>query len=85
MDVPELSDSLPEYYGRKKMPKILTIATVATLLLVFNLQRTANAQFKGSPSGQAATAGKCPDNTCAKDGSGFAKNVKNCAAANCKK
>jgi hypothetical protein len=65
------------------MPKILTIVTVAGLL-VFALG-SANAQFKGTPSGQAATAGKCPDNTCAKDGSGFAKNVKNCSAANCKK
>jgi hypothetical protein len=46
---------------------------------------SANAQFKGTASGQAATAGKCPDNTCAKDGSGFAKNIKNCAASNCKK
>lgn len=67
------------------MPKILTIVTVATLLLAFNLLGSANAQFKGSASGQAATAGKCPNNTCAQDGSGFAKNVKNCSAANCKK
>jgi hypothetical protein len=66
------------------MPKILTILTVATVL-VFTLGETANAQFKGTPSGQASTAGRCPDNTCAKDGSGFAKNVKNCSAANCKK
>ena len=67
------------------MSKTSTIATVATLLLLFNLQGTANAQFKGTASGQAATAGKCPNNTCAQDGSGFAKNVKNCSAANCKK
>jgi hypothetical protein len=67
------------------MPKILTIATVAALLLVFNLRGTANAQFKGTASGQAATAGKCPDNTCAADGGGFAKNLKNCFAANCRK
>ena len=67
------------------MPKTLTIMTVATLLLLFNFQGTANAQFKGTASGQAATAGKCPNNTCAADGSGFAKNLKNCSAANCKK
>jgi hypothetical protein len=67
-----------------RMSKILTVVTVAGLL-AFAPGGTANAQFKGSPSGQAATAGKCPDNTCAKDGSGFAKNIKNCAAANCKK
>ena len=67
------------------MSKTSTIATVATLLLLFNLQGTANAQFKGTASGQAATAGKCPNNTCAQDGSGFAKNLKNCSAANCKK
>ena len=66
------------------MPKILTIVTVAGLL-VFALGETANAQFKGTPSGQAASAGKCPDNTCAKDGSGFAKNIKNYSASNCKK
>jgi hypothetical protein len=67
------------------MPKILTIVTVATLLLVFNLQEAANAQLRSTASGQSAAAGKCPNNTCAKDGSGFAKNVKNCAASNCKK
>ena len=67
------------------MPKTLTIVTIAALLLVFNFRGTANAQFKGTASGQAATAGKCPDNTCAKDGSGFAKNLKYCSAANCKK
>ena len=66
------------------MSKILTIVTVGGLL-VFALGRTANAQFKGTASGQAATAGKCPHNTCAKDGSGFANNIKNCSAANCKK
>jgi hypothetical protein len=67
------------------MSKTLAVVTVAALLLVFNLQGKANAQFKGTASGQAATAGKCPNNTCAKDGSGFAKNLKNCSAANCKK
>ena len=67
------------------MPKTLTIVTIATLLSVLNLQGTAHAQFKGTASGQAATAGKCPNNTCAQDGSGFAKNVKNCSAANCRK
>ena len=66
------------------MLKISTIVTVATVL-VFTLGATANAQFKGTPSGQAPTAGKCPDNTCARDGSGFAKNIKNCSASNCKK
>lgn len=67
------------------MSNTLTVATVAAWLLVFNLQGTANAQFKGTASGQAATASKCPNNTCAQDGSGFAKNLKNCSAANCKK
>ena len=67
------------------MSKTLTIVTVAALLLVLSLQGTANAQFKGTASGQAATAGKCPNNTCARDGSGFAKNLKYCSAANCKK
>jgi hypothetical protein len=67
------------------MSKILTIVTIATLLFACNLQGTANAQFKGTASGQAATAGKCPDNTCATDGSGFAKNLKNCSASNCRK
>ena len=67
------------------MSNTLTVATVAAWLLVFNLQGTANAQFKGTASGQSATAGKCPNNTCAQDGSGFAKNLKNCSASNCKK
>ena len=65
------------------MSKTLTIVTVAAL--VFSLQGTANAQFKGTPAEQAASSGKCPNNTCAKDGSGFAKNLKYCSAANCKK
>ena len=67
------------------MSKTLTIVTVAALLLVLSLQGTANAQFKGTPAGQAASSGKCPNNTCARDGSGFAKNLKYCSAANCKK
>jgi hypothetical protein len=67
------------------MSKTLTIVTIATLLLVFNFQGTVNAQLRSTASGQSAAAGKCPNNTCAKDGSGFAKNVKNCSAANCRK
>jgi hypothetical protein len=67
------------------MSKILTLMAVAALLLVFNPGETAMAQFKGTASGQAASSGRCPSNTCAKDGSGFAKNLKNCAASNCKK
>jgi hypothetical protein len=67
------------------MLKILTLMSVATLLLVVSHGEPALAQFKGTASGQAATAGKCPNNTCAQDGSGFAKNIKNCSAANCKK
>jgi len=55
------------------------------LLLVVSPGEPALAQFKGTPAGQAASYGKCPNNTCAKDGSGFAKNLKNCSAANCKK
>jgi hypothetical protein len=67
------------------MPKIVTVVSVAALLLVLNLQGTANAQLRSTASGQTAASGKCPTNTCAKDGSGFAKNVRNCSAANCRK
>jgi hypothetical protein len=67
------------------MLKILTLMSIATLLLVVSPGAPALAQFKGTPAGQAAASGKCPNNTCAKDGSGFAKNIKNCSAANCKK
>lgn len=67
------------------MLKILTIVTVAALLLVFNLGETALAQFKGTPSGPGTNAGMCPPGTCAQDGGQRARDLKMCAASNCKR
>ena len=67
------------------MLKILTIVTVAALLLVFNLGETALAQFRGTPSGGSNYSGRCAIGTCAKDGGELARDVKNCSASNCKK
>lgn len=66
------------------MPKILTTVTVTALLLVFNLV-PATAQFKGTPSGPGTNAGMCPPGTCAQGGGQRARDLKMCAASNCKK
>jgi len=55
------------------MLKILTLMTVATLLLLFNFGETAIAQ-----------RGRCPIGTCAKNGGPNAADVNNCSASNCK-
>jgi len=60
------------------MLKILTLMTVATLLLVFNLGETAIAQVTHQ-------RGRCPIGTCANNGGPNAADVKNCSASNCKK
>jgi hypothetical protein len=68
------------------MSKILTIVTVAALLLVFNLGETATAQlFRGTASGAGTSGGKCPTGTCAQGGGQIAKDTKYCAASNCKR
>jgi len=67
------------------MLKILTVVTVAALLLVFNLGETATAQFRGTPSGAGTTGGKCPTGTCSQGGGQIAKDTKYCAASNCRR
>jgi hypothetical protein len=71
--------------GVHPMSKILTTVTVAALLLVFNLGKPATAQFKGTPSGPATNAGMCPPGTCAQNGGQRARDLKMCAASNCKR
>lgn len=66
------------------MLKILTLMTVATLLLVFNLGETAIAQHQVTHQ-KGGYAARCPVGTCANNGSEFAANAKNCSAANCRK
>jgi hypothetical protein len=67
------------------MSKILTTVIVAALLLVFNLAEPATAQFKGSPSGPGTNVGMCAPGTCAQGGGQRARDIKMCAASNCKK
>jgi hypothetical protein len=64
---------------------MLTILTVAALLLVFNLGETATAQMRGTKSDSGIYRGKCPPGTCAQNGGKVAKDIKNCAASNCKR
>ena len=67
------------------MLKILTITTLAALLLVFNLGEAAFAQQNRRQQMQGGSSGNCPVGTCAKNGGSFAKDVQYCSASNCKK
>jgi hypothetical protein len=67
------------------MFKILTLMTVAALVLVFNFVDTASAQYSGRGIQMlGGNAGKCPIGTCNVTGGRFAKDVNNCSTANCK-
>ena len=64
--------------------------TMGRLLLAATLAFVATDAFVVAPldggafaQGAGGTSGYCPPGTCAKNGSNFATDVKNCSAANC--
>jgi hypothetical protein len=59
--------------------------TMGRLLLAATLAFVATDAFVVAPldGGAFAQSGYCPAGTCAKNGSNFATDVKNCSAANC--
>jgi hypothetical protein len=65
------------------MLKLSTTVTVVVFFM-FSLAETAQAQFRGTPSGHSGTGGRCNIGTCAKGGGELARDVKNCSASNCK-
>jgi hypothetical protein len=67
-----------------KILTLVTLVTVATLLLVFSFGETATAQKTGKRD-LGNYGGTCPIGTCAKNGGPKAKDVKYCAASNCPK
>lgn len=63
------------------MLKIVIVALVAALPVLFNAgQVKAQSRIMGG-----GNSGSCPAGTCSSSGGSFAKNVKNCTAANCAK
>jgi hypothetical protein len=78
-------DLLAEINREGQMSKILTLMALAALLLVLNFGDAALAQMGRQQQMQGGSAGNCPVGTCNKMGGTFAKDVKYCSAANCKK
>jgi hypothetical protein len=76
---------LPTLYkltGEDPILKIVTIALVAALPILFG---SAEAKAQSTRMMTGGSSGTCPAGTCSGKGGTFAKDVKNCTAANCAK
>jgi hypothetical protein len=69
----------------KQFALTMTILSISVFLIATSAQAF-NANQSGGLAGYSrGIAGPCPAGTCAKNGGTQAKNIKNCAAANCSK
>ena len=69
----------------KPISLALTILAISGFLIADSAQAFNANQSGGLASYSRGMAGTCPAGTCAQNGGKQAKNLKNCAAANCAK